>query len=185
MKTSFLVKIKLKEYLLIITFFTISGFSLANNDVTASHQLSYVISTPLITTYDLFDKSKKNKTLISYSSVYNEANITRESRIENSKKIHKLSKNRFYDTKDDLYISKNSPNEEFLGNTKVENKESRKKFESNMKKWLMEISNLDKDIFISKYKIKTPSYPRLESNWDYSFNLSKQKIRIEMAKNLQ
>ena len=64
------------------------------------------------------------------------------------------------------------------------NENIREIFKNNMKKWIVEISNFDHDIFNSEQKY-LDNYLIPESNWDYSVNITSHKLNIEMARDLK
>lgn len=181
MKTSSLIiKNKTFKYSCIIACCIFSSVSVAIKDNKVLRQLSYELPSHSIRAHDLNRHSTEKLTLLSHSKLY--IGVCKTPKISDNNLVYSKKSKLIHNKKENLYISQYNSSEKLVDE---KNRELRKLFEKNMRKWLLEISNLDRNIFASKSKKDISNYVSAEPNWGYSFNLSSQKLKIEMAKDLQ
>ena len=143
----------------------------------AKNQLSYELPHQAIKIHDLAHNSKEKLSLLTYSKLHLGLKPPLKQNI--SKKIDKTKFNRYLKNPDILYISEFTSMNELNKNENI-----REIFKNNMKKWIVEISNFDRNIFNSEQKY-LDNYLIPESNWDYSVNITSHKLNIEMARDLK
>tara|TARA_B100002019_G_scaffold25861_1_gene19718 strand:+ start:676 stop:1224 length:549 start_codon:yes stop_codon:yes gene_type:complete len=182
METSFLITKDNKwiKYFIYLYAAIFINLSLINNAKASESQLSYEIPDHAIKFHDLAHSPKKKLTLLTYSKLFLRFDSSLQQGIDKNR-IKEKSYRKYKENNNFLFISDDKAGHE-LNNYEI--KYAKENFKKNMKKWILEISNLNKNKFNTQKK-HSNNYFTSKPTWDYSFNVSPKKLKIKMAKDLQ